>query len=34
MSALTLYHAARSRSSVALWMLEEIGQPYGITCSA
>ena len=30
MSALTLYHAARSRSSVALWMLEEIGQPYGI----
>jgi glutathione S-transferase len=30
MPALTLYHAARSRSSVALWMLEEIGQPYGI----
>jgi glutathione S-transferase len=30
MSALTLYHSARSRSSVALWMLEEIGQPYGI----
>jgi glutathione S-transferase len=30
MSALTLYHAARSRSSVALWMLEEIGQPFGI----
>jgi glutathione S-transferase len=30
MSALTLYHAARSRSSVALWMLEEVGQPFGI----
>jgi glutathione S-transferase len=30
MSALTLYHAPRSRSSVALWMLEEIGQPFGI----
>jgi glutathione S-transferase len=30
MSTLTLYHAARSRSSVALWMLEEIGQPFGI----
>jgi glutathione S-transferase len=30
MSALTLYHIAPSRSSIALWMLEEIGQPYGI----
>jgi glutathione S-transferase len=30
MSKLTLYHAAPSRSSVALWMMEEIGEPYGI----
>jgi glutathione S-transferase len=30
MSALTLYHIAPSRSSVVLWMLEEIGEPYGI----
>jgi glutathione S-transferase len=30
MSNLTLYHASPSRSSVALWMLEEIGQPYDI----
>ncbi len=30
MSALTLYHIAPSRSSVALWMLEEVGQPFGI----
>jgi glutathione S-transferase len=30
MPALTLYHIAPSRSSVALWMLEEIGQPYAI----
>lgn len=30
MSALTLYHAAPSRSSVALWMLEEIGEPYDV----
>jgi glutathione S-transferase len=30
MSKLTLYHAAPSRSSVALWMLEEIGEPYEI----
>jgi glutathione S-transferase len=30
MSALTLYHAAPSRSSTTLWMLEEVGQPYGI----
>jgi glutathione S-transferase len=28
MSTLTLYHAAPSRSSVALWMLEEVGEPY------
>ena len=30
MAALTLYHASPSRSSVVLWMLEEIGQPYDI----
>jgi glutathione S-transferase len=30
MPALTLYHIAPSRSSTALWMLEEIGEPYGI----
>lgn len=30
MADLTLYHSAPSRSSVALWMLEEIGEPYGI----
>ena len=30
MADLTLYHASPSRSSVALWMLEEIGQPYDI----
>lgn len=30
MAGLTLYHASPSRSSVALWMLEEIGQPYDI----
>jgi glutathione S-transferase len=30
MADLTLYHAAPSRSSVVLWMLEEIGQPYDI----
>jgi len=30
MTNLTLYHAAPSRSSVALWMLEEVGQPYDI----
>ena len=27
---LTLYHIAPSRSSIALWMLEEIGEPYDI----
>ncbi|MBV9970205.1 MAG: glutathione S-transferase family protein [Xanthobacteraceae bacterium] len=30
MSAMMLYHISPSRSSVALWMLEEVGQPYGI----
>jgi glutathione S-transferase len=27
---LTLYHASPSRSSVALWMLEEVGEPYDV----
>lgn len=30
MPDLTLYHASPSRSSVVLWMLEEIGEPYNI----
>ena len=30
MPNLTLYHASPSRSSVALWMLEETGQPYDL----
>ncbi|HEX5509962.1 MAG TPA: glutathione S-transferase N-terminal domain-containing protein [Pseudolabrys sp.] len=30
MPKLTLYHASPSRSSVVLWMLEEIGEPYEI----
>jgi glutathione S-transferase len=30
MPNLTLYHASPSRSSVVLWMLEELGQPYDI----
>jgi glutathione S-transferase len=30
MPALTLYHVSPSRSSIVLWMLEEIGQPYNI----
>jgi glutathione S-transferase len=30
MAKLTLYHASPSRSSVTLWMLEELGQPYDI----
>ena len=30
MADLMLYHAAPSRSSIALWMLEEIGEPYDI----
>jgi glutathione S-transferase len=29
-SKITLFHAAPSRSSVALWMLEEVGEPYEI----
>lgn len=30
MPDLTLYHASPSRSSIVLWMLEEIGQPYDV----
>lgn len=30
MADLTLYHAAPSRSSIARWMLEEIGEPYDV----
>jgi glutathione S-transferase len=30
MANLTLYHASPSRSSIVLWMLEEVGQPYDI----
>jgi hypothetical protein len=30
MAKLTLYHAAPSRSSIARWMLEEVGEPYEI----
>lgn len=30
MPNLTLYHASPSRSSVVLWMLEEIGEPYDV----
>ncbi len=30
MPDLTLYHASPSRSSIVLWMLEELGQPYHI----
>lgn len=30
MADLTLYHIAPSRSSIVLWMLEELGQPYDI----
>ena len=30
MADLTLYHAAPSRSSIVRWMLEELGEPYGI----
>jgi len=30
MPSLTLYHASPSRSSIVLWMLEEVGQPYDI----
>jgi glutathione S-transferase len=30
MAKLTLYHASPSRSSIVLWMLEEVGQPYDV----
>jgi glutathione S-transferase len=30
MAKLTLYHGSPSRSSIALWMLEEVGEPYDI----
>jgi glutathione S-transferase len=30
MANLTLYHALRTRSAVARWMLEEVGEPYDI----
>lgn len=30
MAELTLFHASPSRSSVVLWMLEEVGEPYDI----
>jgi glutathione S-transferase len=30
MAKLTLYHASPSRSSIVLWMLEEVGEPYDI----
>ncbi len=30
MTQLTLYHASPSRSSIAMWMLEEIGEPYDV----
>ncbi|HZT47627.1 MAG TPA: glutathione S-transferase family protein [Hyphomicrobiaceae bacterium] len=30
MPKLTLYHAAPSRSSIVLWMLEELGEPYDL----
>lgn len=30
MPEITLFHAAPSRSSIARWMLEEVGQPYDI----
>ena len=30
MANLTLYHASPSRSSIVLWMLEELGQPYDL----
>jgi glutathione S-transferase len=30
MPNITLYHASPSRSSIIMWMLEEIGQPYDI----
>jgi glutathione S-transferase len=30
MAKLTLYHASPSRSSIVLWMLEEVGEPYDV----
>src|SRR5262249_38746819 len=30
MSDLTLYHISPSRSSIVLWMLEELGEPYDV----
>ena len=30
MSQMTLYHASPSRSSIVLWMLEEVGAPYDV----
>ena len=30
MPSLTLYHSSPSRSSIVLWMLEELGEPYDI----
>ena len=30
MPDITLYHASPSRSSIVLWMLEELGQPYDV----
>src|SRR6187397_3396674 len=30
MAKLTLYHASPSRSSIVLWMLEEVGQSYDV----
>ena len=30
MADITLYHAAPSRSSIVLWMLEEVGEPYDV----
>jgi glutathione S-transferase len=30
LASLTLYHAAPSRSSIAHWMLEEVGEPYDL----
>jgi glutathione S-transferase len=30
MPELTLYHASPSRSSIVLWMLEEVGEPYDV----
>jgi len=30
MASLTLYHASPSRSSITLWMLEELGEPYDV----